>query len=330
MSQQRRDLFEEIQEKLEGKKVRIVFPEGNDIRILLATVRLSVTSYVKPILIGKEEEIKELANSQFVSTAGLEIIDHLNYDGIDNMIDALVERRAGKVTREQAVELLKDVNYFGTMLVYMKKVEGLVSGAAHSTGDTVRPALQIIKTKPGVKRTSGAFIMSRNATRFIFADCAINPTLDAEGLAEVAVESAKTAKSFNVNPKVAMLSFSTLGSAVTEDSQKVSEATRLVREKAPTITVEGEIQFDAAFVPGVAKTKAPNSEIQGDANVYVFPSLEAGNIGYKIAERLGGFEAIGPILQGLNAPVNDLSRGCNEIDVVKLSLITAIQAVNNN
>lgn len=330
MSQQRRDLFEEIQEKLEGKKVRIVFPEGNDIRILLAAVRLSVTSYVKPILIGKEEEIKELANSQFVRTSGLEIIDHLNYEGIDEMVDALVERRAGKVTREQAVELLKDVNYFGTMLVYMKKVDGLVSGAAHSTGDTVRPALQIIKTKPGVKRTSGAFIMSRNATRFIFADCAINPTLDAEGLAEVAVESAKTAKSFNVNPKVAMLSFSTLGSAVTEDSKKVAEATRLVREKAPTIVVEGEMQFDAAFVPGVAKTKAPNSEIQGDANVYVFPSLEAGNIGYKIAERLGGFEAIGPILQGLNAPVNDLSRGCNEIDVVKLALITAIQAVNNN
>ncbi|MBF0714702.1 phosphate acetyltransferase [Gemelliphila palaticanis] len=330
MSQQRRDLFEEIQEKLEDKRVRIVFPEGNDIRILLAAVRLSVTSYVKPILIGKEEEIKELAHSQFVRTSGLEIIDHLNYEGIDEMIDALVERRAGKVTREQAVELLKDVNYFGTMLVYMKKVDGLVSGAAHSTGDTVRPALQIIKTKPGVKRTSGAFIMSRNATRFIFADCAINPTLDAEGLAEVAVESAKTAKSFNVNPRVAMLSFSTLGSAVTDDSKKVAEATRLVREKAPTIVVEGEMQFDAAFVPGVAKTKAPNSEIQGDATVYVFPSLEAGNIGYKIAERLGGFEAIGPILQGLNAPVNDLSRGCNEIDVVKLALITAIQSVNNN
>lgn len=325
----RRDLFEEIQEKLEGKKVRIVFPEGTDTRILLAAVRLSVTSYVQPVLLGDEEKIKEIANSQFLRTSGLEIIDHLNYEGIEEMVDAFVERRAGKVTREQAYELLKDVNYFGTMLVYMKKVDGLVSGAAHSTGDTVRPALQIIKTKPGVKRTSGAFIMSRNATRFIFADCAINPTLDSEGLAEVAVESAKTAKSFNVNPKVAMLSFSTLGSAVTEDSKKVAEATRLVREKAPTMIVEGEIQFDAAFVPGVAKTKAPNSEIQGDANVYVFPSLEAGNIGYKIAERLGGFEAIGPILQGLNAPVNDLSRGCNEIDVVKLALITAVQALSN-
>ena len=328
MTTARRDLFEEIQEKLEGKKVRIVFPEGTDVRIIQAAVRLSVTSYVQPVLIGKESEIAEIANSQFLRTTGLEIIDHLNYEEIDAMIDAFVERRAGKVTREQAVELLKDVNYFGTMLVYMNKVDGLVSGAAHSTGDTVRPALQIIKTKPGVKRTSGAFIMSRNATRFIFADCAINPTLDAEGLAEVAVESAKTAKSFNVNPKIAMLSFSTLGSAKTSDSEKVAEATRLVREKAPTIVVEGEMQFDAAFVPGVAKTKAPNSEIQGDANVYVFPSLEAGNIGYKIAERLGGFEAIGPILQGLNAPVNDLSRGCNELDVVKLALITAVQSLS--
>ena len=329
MTTARRDLFEEIQEKLEGKRVRIVFPEGTDQRILLAAVRLSATSHVQPVLIGSPAQIQESANALFLQTSGLEIIDHLNYPEIEEMIDALVERRAGKVTREQAAELVKDVNYFGTMLVYMNKVAGLVSGAIHSTGDTVRPALQIIKTKPGVKRTSGAFIMSRNATRFIFADCAINPTLDAEGLAEVAVESAKTAKSFNVNPRIAMLSFSTLGSAKTPDSEKVAEATRLVREKAPTIVVEGEMQFDAAFVPGVAKTKAPNSEIQGDANVYVFPSLEAGNIGYKIAERLGGFEAIGPILQGLNAPVNDLSRGCNELDVIKLALITALQSLNN-
>ncbi|MBF0714060.1 phosphate acetyltransferase [Gemella sp. GH3] len=324
----RRDLFEEIQEKLAGKNVRIVFPEATDTRVLTAAVKLSLTDNVHPVLLGNPEQVKEVANSQFLRSSGLEIIDHLNYEGYDEMVDAFVERRAGKVTREQAQELLKDVNYFGTMLVYMGKADGLVSGAIHSTGDTVRPALQIIKTKPGVKRTSGAFIMSRNATRFIFADCAINPTLDAEGLAEVAVESAKTAKSFNVSPKVAMLSFSTLGSAVTPESQKVAEATSIFREKAPTVPVEGEIQFDAAFVPGVAKLKAPNSEIQGDANVYVFPSLESGNIGYKIAQRLGGFEAIGPILQGLNAPVNDLSRGCDEIDVIKLALITALQAIS--
>ena len=216
------------------------------------------------------------------------------------------------------------------MLVYTGEVEGLVSGAIHSTGDTVRPALQIIKTKPGTKRTSGAFIMSKEDKRYVFADCAINPTLDAEGLAEIAIESAKTAKSFNVDPKVAMLSFSTLGSAVTEDTTKVAEATKLVKENAPELAVEGELQFDAAVVPSVAKLKAPNSKVQGDANVFVFPSLEAGNIGYKIAQRLGGFEAVGPILQGLNKPISDLSRGCNEEDVYKLAIITANQALMEN
>ncbi len=254
-------------------------------------------------------------------------MDHENYEQYDEMVAKFVERRAGKATEEKARELLKDVNYFGTMLVYTGKVEGLVSGAIHSTGDTVRPALQIIKTKPGTKRTSGAFIMSKDDKRYVFADCAINPTLDSEGLAEIAIESAKTAKSFNVDPKVAMLSFSTLGSAVTEDTTKVAEATKLVKENAPELAVEGELQFDAAVVPSVAKLKAPNSKVQGDANVFVFPSLEAGNIGYKIAQRLGGFEAVGPILQGLNAPVNDLSRGCNAEDVYKLALITAVQSL---
>ncbi|ERK56474.1 phosphate acetyltransferase [Gemella bergeri ATCC 700627] len=322
------NLFVELQEKLEGKKVRIVLPEAYDERILEAAVKLSSTSYVQPVLIGKREEVEKLAQPLFLNVSGIEFIDHENYEKYDEMLAKFVERRAGKVTEEKARELLKDVNYFGTMLVYMGEVAGLVSGAIHSTGDTVRPALQIIKTKPGVSRTSGAFIMSRNASRFIFADCAINTSLDAQALAEIAVESAKTAKSFNINPKVAMLSFSTMGSAVTEETKKVAEATKLVREKAPTLPVGGELQFDAAFVPPVAKLKAPNSEIQGDATVFIFPSLEAGNIGYKIAQRLGGFEAVGPILQGLNAPVNDLSRGCSSDDVLKLSLITAIQAIS--
>lgn len=329
MSDIRKDLFEEIKEKLAGKNVSIVLPEGKDIRVLTAAVELSQGTYVKPVVIGKREEIEQLGKANNLDTSKLEIIDHLNYDGIEEVVSAFVERRAGKVTKENAVELLKDVNYFGTMLVYLKKVDGLVSGAIHSTGDTVRPALQIIKTKPGVKRTSGAFIMSKDDTRFIFADCAINPTLDAEGLSEVAIESAKTAQSFNVDPKVAMLSFSTYGSAKTPDSEKVAEATRLVKEKAPELLVTGEIQFDAAIVPSVAALKCPDSKIKGDANVYVFPSLEAGNIGYKIAQRLGGFEAIGPILQGLNAPVNDLSRGCDEEDVVKLALITAVQSLQD-
>ena len=321
------NLFVELQEKLEGKKVRIVFPEAYDERILEAAVKLSATSYVQPVLIGKKEEVEKIAQPLFLNVSGIEFIDHENYEKYDEMLAKFIERRAGKVTEEKAHVLLKDVNYFGTMLVYMGEVAGLVSGAIHSTGDTVRPALQIIKTKPGVSRTSGAFIMSRNASRFIFADCAINTSLDAQSLAEIAVESAKTAKAFNINPKVAMLSFSTMGSAVTPETEKVAEATKLVREKAPTLPVGGELQFDAAFVPPVAKLKAPNSEIQGDATVFIFPSLEAGNIGYKIAQRLGGFEAVGPILQGLNAPVNDLSRGCSTEDVLKLALITATQSL---
>ena len=302
------DLFVELQQKLEGKNVRIVLPEAYDERVLEAAVKLGATSYVKPVLVGKKEKVEEIAKGLSLDASNLEVIDHENYEKLEELVAKFVERRAGKVTEEKARELLKDVNYFGTMLVYTGEVEGLVSGAIHSTGDTVRPALQIIKTKPGTKRTSGAFIMSKEDKRYVFADCAINPTLDAEGLAEIAIESAKTAKSFNVDPKVA-------------------EATKLVKENAPELAVEGELQFDAAVVPSVAKLKAPNSKVQGDANVFVFPSLEAGNIGYKIAQRLGGFEAVGPILQGLNAPVNDLSRGCNAEDVYKLSLITAVQAL---
>lgn len=246
---------------------------------------------------------------------------------MDELIEAFVERRNGKVTREDAAKVLLDENYFGTMLVYLKKADGLVSGAAHSTADTVRPALQIIKTKPGIKKTSGVFIMVREEEKYVFADCAINIAPDSHDLAEIAVESAKTAQMFGMDPRVAMLSFSTKGSAVSPETTKVSDAVTIAKEMEPTLLVDGEFQFDAAFVPSVAASKAPNSDIKGDANVFVFPSLEAGNIGYKIAQRLGNFEAVGPILQGLNQPVNDLSRGCNAEDVYKLAIITAGQAL---
>jgi len=211
------------------------------------------------------------------------------------------------------------------MLVYMNQANGLVSGAVNSTADTVRPALQIIKTKEGVKRTSGAFVMVRGDQRYVFADCAINIAPEADDLAEIASESAKTARLFDIEPRVAMLSFSTNGSAKSEETEKVTDALKLAKEKDPSLVIDGEFQFDAAFVPSIAEKKAPDSILKGDANVFIFPSLEAGNIGYKIAERLGGFEAVGPILQGLNQPVNDLSRGCNAEDVYKLALITAAQ-----
>ena len=325
------DLLSVLQDKLSGKNVKIVLPEGEDERVLIAATQLQKTDYVSPIVLGNEDNIKSLASKHALDLTQIEIIDPATSELKDELVDAFVERRKGKATKEQAVELLDNVNYFGTMLVYTGKAEGLVSGAAHSTGDTVRPALQIIKTKPGVSRTSGIFFMIKGDEQYIFGDCAINPELDAQGLAEIAVESAKSAQSFGMDPKVAMLSFSTKGSAKS-DVTKVQEALKLAQEKAEAdqldhVVIDGEFQFDAAIVPSVAEKKAPGAKIQGDANVFVFPSLEAGNIGYKIAQRLGGYDAVGPVLQGLNSPVNDLSRGCSTEDVYNLSIITAAQAL---
>ena len=277
----------------------------------------------------KVDEIKQNAENEGVDLGDIELIDPNTYpeDKFAEMVEAFVERRKGKNTKEQAETMLRDVNYFGTMLVYMDKADGLVSGAIHSTGDTVRPALQIIKTKPGVSRTSGAFVMVKGDERYLFADCAININPGAQELAEIAVESANTAKIFDIDPQVAMLSFSTMGSAKSDEVTKVQEAVKLAKELAPNEKIDGELQFDAAFVPVVAKQKAPESEVAGHANVFVFPELQSGNIGYKIAQRLGGFEAIGPVLQGLNKPVSDLSRGSVEEDVYKVAIITAAQAL---
>ncbi|MEG6574372.1 phosphate acetyltransferase [Caldibacillus debilis] len=322
------DLFQVVKDKVKGKNKRIVFPESSDERILKAACRLSEEKLLIPVLIGNRQEIEKQAVGLGLSLDGTETVDPAGYGDMEGLVEKFVERRKGKITVEEARRLLReDVNYFGTMLVYAGQADGLVSGAAHSTADTVRPALQIIKTKPGVNKTSGAFIMVRGEEKYVFADCAINIVLDSRDLAEIAVESAKTAKIFGIEPKVAMLSFSTKGSARSPETEKVIEAVNIAKEMQPDLVIDGEFQFDAAFVPSVAKRKAPDSVIQGDANVFIFPSLEAGNIGYKIAQRLGNFEAIGPILQGLNAPVNDLSRGCNEEDVYKLALITAAQSL---
>ena len=325
-------LLDVLQEKLSGKNVRIVLPEGEDERVLTAATQLQNTEYVTPVVLGNEANVKTLANDKGLDITNIEIIDPETSELKQELVTAFVERRKGKATEEQAQEMLKNVNYFGTMLVYTGKAEGLVSGAAHSTGDTVRPALQIIKTKPGVSKTSGVFFMIKGEEQYIFSDCAINPTLEAQDLAEIAVESAKTAKSFDMTPRVAMLSFSTKGSAKSDDVEKVANAVNLAQEKIETdniedVVVDGEFQFDAAIVPEVAKKKAPDAKIQGNANVFIFPSLEAGNIGYKIAQRLGGFDAVGPVLQGLNSPVNDLSRGCSTEDVYNLSIITAAQTL---
>ena len=322
------DLFTGLKEKVSGQNIKIVFPEGLDERIISAAGRLAEENVLTPILIGNIEAIETKAKELGVSLEKAEIYDPSQFAMMDELVASFIERRKGKVTEEDARKILLDENYFGTMLVYSNKAAGLVSGAAHSTADTVRPALQIIKTKEGVRKTSGVFVMVREDEKYVFADCAINIAPDAQDLAEIAVESAKTARMFDIEPRVAMLSFSTKGSAKSPETEKVSAAVQEAKLRDPLLVLDGEFQFDAAFVPSVAKKKAPDSVIQGDANVFVFPSLEAGNIGYKIAQRLGNFEAVGPILQGLNRPVNDLSRGCNEEDVYKLSLITAAQALS--
>ncbi|NMD72310.1 phosphate acetyltransferase [Bacillus sp. DNRA2] len=321
------DLFTDLKAKVSGRDLKIVFPEGLDERILKAAARLASEQVLTPVLVGDIEQIQAKAAELNVSVEACEIYDPKNYAEMDELVSSFVERRKGKATEEDARKILLDENYFGTMLVHTNKAVGLVSGAAHSTADTVRPALQIIKTKQGVSKTSGVFIMVRGDEKYVFADCAINIAPDSNDLAEIAIESAKTAQMFDIDPRVAMLSFSTKGSAKSPETEKVAAALEIAKERDPELVIDGEFQFDAAFVPSVAKAKAPGSVLQGDANVFVFPSLEAGNIGYKIAQRLGNFEAVGPILQGLNRPVNDLSRGCNDEDVYKLALITAGQAL---
>lgn len=320
------DLFEELKIEVKEKHPSIVFPEGEDERVLKAAFRLKEENILEPIVLGKRSEVEGAAKAIGKDLNNINFIDPAEAKDIDEMAQTFFERRKGKITLEDAKALLlKDVNYFGTILVYMKKADGLVSGAAHATSDTVRPALQIIKMKEGYKKTSGVFVMVKGAERYIFADCAINIAPDSNDIAETAILSNMTAKSFGVDPKIALLSFSTKGSAKSDETEKVINALEIVKERDASIAVDGELQFDAAFVPSVAEKKAKGSDIAGHANVFIFPSLEAGNIGYKIAQRLGGYDAIGPILQGLNSPVNDLSRGCNSDDVYKLALITAKQ-----
>ena len=320
------DLIKDITEKLKGKNARIVFPEGEDKRILGACARLAKEGVVVPVVLGKRKEVEATAKELGVDLSKLEFVDIEKSDKFDELCEAFVERRKGKVATEDAKKILMTPNYFGTMMVYKGYADGLVSGAVGTTADTVRPALQIIKTVPGMSKTSGAFFMLRDDEMYLMADCAINIDPNSDDLAEIAVASDKTARQFGMEPKIAMLSFSTKGSASHELVDKVADATAKALEMNPDLDLDGELQFDAAFVPSVGEKKAPGSKVAGHANVFVFPSLEAGNIGYKIGQRFGGFEAIGPVLQGLNSPVNDLSRGCNEDEVLSLAKVTAAQA----
>ncbi|AAL97712.1 TPA: phosphate acetyltransferase [Streptococcus pyogenes] len=326
-----RSLFGGLREKILGKNMKIVFPEGNDERVVRAAARLKFEGLLEPIILGQSEEVRNLLTKLGFADQDYTIINPNEYADFDKMKETFVDIRKGKATLEDADKMLCDVNYFGVMLVKMGLADGMVSGAIHSTADTVRPALQIIKTKPGISRTSGVFLMNRENTseRYVFADCAINIDPTAQELAEIAVNTAETAKIFDIDPKIAMLSFSTKGSGKAPQVDKVREATEIAKGLNSDLALDGELQFDAAFVPETAAIKASDSAVAGQANTFIFPDLQSGNIGYKIAQRLGMFDAIGPILQGLNKPVNDLSRGSSAEDIYKLAIITAAQAIES-
>lgn len=319
-------------QKLKESPKRIVFTEGTDERILEAASRLLASNFLTPILVGNEEAVQAAAEEYGYNIRGAQIVDPENYDRMDEMINMFCELRKGKnVQPEEARKTLQAGNYFGTMLVKMGVADALLGGATYSTADTVRPALQLIKTKPGNKIVSSCFIMVRPSATgenevLAMADCAINIKPTAEELVEIAIECAECGRIFGIDPKVAFLSYSTLGSGKGEDVDKMRTAAAMAKEQAPTLPIEGELQFDAAVSPRVARTKCPNNPVAGHANVFVFPDINAGNIGYKIAQRLGNFDAYGPILLGLNAPINDLSRGCNAEEVYSMAIITAALA----
>ena len=329
-------MFNAMIETLKANPRSIVFTEGHDARILEATARLKAEGFLKVILVGNVEEVKANAAKGGFDIEGVEILDPLTYEGMDAMVEKMVELRKGKMSPEDCRKNLSKGNYFGTMLVKMGLADSLLGGATYSTADTVRPALQLVKTKKGVNLVSSCFIMVRGEEKLAMGDCAINlgyeDRLDKEGnvvlsaaqqLAEVAVETARTAKVFGIDPKVALLSFSTNGSGKGGTVKLSHDATAIAKEMAPEFAIDGEMQFDAAVAPEVGQLKFPGSPVAGYANTFIFPTIEAGNIGYKIAQRLGGYEALGPILQGLAAPINDLSRGCNAEEVYKMAIITA-------
>lgn len=321
-------MFQNLIDKLKAHPRKIVFTEGTDPRILEASARLLSGTFLTPVLVGNEEEVQAAAEKAGFNIRGAIIIDPENYDGMDAMVEKMVELRKGKMTADECRAALKKGNYFGTMLVKMGVADALLGGATYSTADTVRPALQLVKTKPGNKIVSSCFILVRASATgdndvLAMGDCAINIKPEEDELVEIAVETAKCAKIFGIAPKVAFLSYSTKGSGKGEDVDKMRNACEKAKALMPDIPVDGEMQFDAAVSPTVGQLKFPGSPVAGYANTFIFPDINAGNIGYKIAQRLGSFEAYGPILLGLNAPINDLSRGCNAQEVYSMAIITA-------
>ncbi len=324
-------MFGKLIDILKKSPKKIVFTEGTDPRILEASARLLSGTFLTPILVGREEEIRAAAEEAGFNIRGAEIYDPENYEKMDAMVEKMVELRKGKMTADECRAMLKKGNYFGTMLVAMGIADALLGGATYSTADTVRPALQLVKTKPGNKIVSSCFILVRPYATggnmvLAMADCAINIDPSEDELVEIASETVKCAQIFGVDPKVAFLSYSTFGSGKGPVVDKMRNAAEKAKAAMPDVPIEGELQFDAAVSPRVAQTKCPESDVAGYANTFIFPDISAGNIGYKIAQRLGSFEAYGPILLGLNAPINDLTRGCNAQEVYSMAIITAALA----
>ena len=326
-----------MKEKARKDIKNIVLPEADDVRVLKATEMVLNEGFANIMLIGGTDEIKNLAKENNINIDGVQIINPLTSTKLRKYSDDLYELRKAKgMTIEQAQELLKtNSRYFATMMVKSGDADGFVSGANHPTSDTLRPALQILKTAPNTKLVSAFFVMvvpecdyGENGI-FVFADCGLNEYPDAEALSEIAISSAESFKELvGKEPKVAMLSYSTMGSAHSPLTEKVVEATKLLKSKKPDLICDGEIQLDAAIIPEIAERKSPNSPLKGESNILIFPDLDAGNIGYKLTQRFGKAEAYGPLCQGISKAVNDLSRGCSSSDIAGVVAITAVQAQN--
>lgn len=326
--------IESIKEKAKQNIKNIILPEGSDIRTLQAASTVLKEGYANITILGNEEKIKEMAKENNLNIEKATIINPITSEKYEEYVSAFYELRKAKgITLEQAHDILRDETYFGMMMVKQGDGDGLVSGACHSTSDTLRPALQILKTAPGTKLVSAFFVMvvpnceyGENGI-FVFSDSGLNEYPDADALSEIAISSAKSFEQLvGKEPKVAMLSYSTYGSAHSPLTDKVVEATKLLKQKAPDLICDGELQLDAAIIPEIALSKAPGSKVAGQANTLIFPDLDAGNIGYKLVQRLAKAEAYGPLCQGIAKPVNDLSRGCSSEDIAGVIAITAVQA----
>lgn len=317
--------MEQLKKLIMGKNVRIMFTEGWDPRVMRAASRLAKEQIVIPVLNGPRDMIVETAENKQIDLSGVEILDRIEYQRMDEMILKMVELRKGKLSALECCDLLEKENYFATMCLAMDDVDGLIGGATISTRETLRAALQLIKTKQGCDIVSSCFLMTKGSKQYIFGDCSLNIDPSVDELVDITMQCAKTAQVFGIEPKVGLLSYSTYGSGAGASVDKVREAVKRLRRLPLGYEVDGEMQLDAAVAQEVAELKAPDSLIAGKINTFIFPTLDAGNIGYKLMARFGGFEAVGPILQGMRKPLNDLSRGANEDEIYKMAIVTAAQ-----